>query len=275
MRRKNVMLARKFDAKRLSTWPTPHILQPKINGRRALAYFDGSGNVSLRSSEDHSISSLPSLIASLESLKLSNLTLDGELYNPSWSLQRLASVVSPTIRTHPAEHEVRYYCFDVLTDEPQFLRTASLGRLLSRATPAIVPVTSVLSSNIDENLKLFLASGYEGIIIRHHGGFYQPLRSDWMMKLKPRLCDSFPITDFEEEHTQFGEPKNSLGAFELRAHNGQLFKVGTGFTRQQRDDLWQADPSYLLLLRAKIFYQELSDRGVPIFPVFISLEEPV
>jgi len=275
MRRKNVMLASKFNAKRLATWPTPHILQPKINGRRALAYFDGSGRVSLRSSEDHSISSLPTLIASLESLNLSNITLDGELYNKQLSLQRISAIVSPTTRIHPDEALIRYYCFDVINDQPQFLRIAALSALLQRANEQIVHVSSVISGNLNENLALFLGCGYEGIIIRHTNGIYQPLRSTYMMKLKLRTSGSFPIVDFYEELTQYGEPKNSLGSFELRAPNGQLFKVGTGFTRQQRDDFWQMDASYILLLKARILYQELSDRGVPIFPVFVAAEEPV
>ena len=271
IRRKNVMLAAKFDAKKLAKWPQPYILQPKINGRRALVYFNSAGVPTIKSSEDHPITSLPSLSAALGRLSLKNVTLDGELYNPDWTFQKLCSVVGRTNSLHLEHNQVCFYCFDVINDQMQFLRIASLGRLLHPDEYSIKMVPSHLSTDIDSELKLFLANGFEGIIIRNTRGFYQPLRSDCMMKLKPRLIASFPVVDWEEEISQYGEPKNSLGAFWLRAENGETFKVGTGFTRDQRDEFWQGDPLRLLQCRATIYYQELSERGVPIFPVFIKL----
>jgi len=272
IRRKNVMLAAKFDSKRLAKWPQPYILQPKINGRRALVYFNSAGVPTIKSSEDHVITSLPSLSYALELLDLRSVTLDGELYNPAWSFQRLCSVVGRTNNLHPDQNQVCFYCFDiVVSDTTQEDRLRVLNKLFGLTPSNVVIVNSVRDTDIQGALDYYVSEGFEGVIIRHKDGLYQPLRSTFMMKLKPRLQDSFPVVDWEEEKTQYGEPKNSLGAFWLRAKNGETFKVGTGFTRAQRDEYWQGDPLRLLQCRAEIYYQELSERGVPIFPVFIRL----
>ena len=271
MRRTGVMLARPFDAKRLAKWPKPYILQPKINGRRAIAVFDGLGYCFLRSSEGHLIKSLPTLVKSMESLGLENVTLDGELYVHGWTKQEIDRVVGRSVTIHKREAEMQYHVFDLINGFPQSQRREMLYWLrLEQTSTGVIPVPSVDADSLEEDLEHWLAAGFEGLIIRRHDGFYQPCnvkaRSDYLMKLKPRKLGVFPIIGKLEEESIFKEPKDALGAF-LCSHEGQRFKVGTGFTRADRERFWENEfkcRNYL----AEILYQELSERGVPIFPVF-------
>jgi ATP-dependent DNA ligase len=273
MRRKGVMLARKFEPKRLEKWPMPVIVQPKINGRRALAVFGKLGKPMLLSSEGHIINSLPSLIDSLSRLGLSETILDGELYNHDWSFQKLCSVVGRTRDLHEEEAQVQYWAFDVKNEQPQENRLGLLNRWLSNWTDErIVRVQHELAyepADLDWCLDYYTTHGFEGIILRHIEGLYQELRSDWMMKLKPRKLDNFVIVGVTEEMSIYNEPKDALGALILRTNDGQTFKCGTGFTREQREEYWFGQN--VINHRAQIYYQELSDRGVPIFPVFRKL----
>jgi DNA ligase-1 len=158
----------------------------------------------------------------------------------------------------------------MVSDEEQFRRLASLGgiTIIAQQLPNFVKVPSYIGNDIESYLDNFIADGFEGIIIRHQRGLYEPLRSTYMMKLKVRKIARFIITGFEEAFSIHGEAKNELGAFWLKTETNEEFKVGSGFTQQQRDDFWQADPKDLLNHNCEIYYQELSERGVPIFPIF-------
>lgn len=277
MRRTGVMLARPFDAKRLAKWPTPYILQPKINGRRAVAVFDGLGYCFLRSSEGHLIKSLPTLVKSMESLGLKNVTLDGELYVHGWTKQEIDRVVGRTATIHAREAEMQYHVFDLINGFPQHQREDMLYHLrFEQVKAGIIPVPRVEDEDIEPALEHWLAAGYEGIIIRHKDGLYQPCnekaRSDYLMKLKPRKTIQVEIWAKLEEESIYKEPKDTLGAFVCAMPDSQQhFKVGTGFTREQREDYWNRKGMQGQLI--EILYQELSERGVPIFPVFKRLVE--
>ena len=66
--------------------------------------------------------------------------------------------------------------------------------------------------------------------------------------------------------------KCSLGALICRSGDDGTFNVGTGFTADQRSDLW-SNREKLIGKIAKVQYQHLtSGKGVPRFPVFISIE---
>lgn len=272
MRRTGVMLARPFDAKRLAKWPKPYILQPKINGRRARVIFSTLGNPIIMSSEGHIISSLPTLLEGLKSLGLKDMVLDGELYVHGWTKQEIDRIVGRSATVHEREAEMQFHCFDLINDLPQSQRESMLFWLsLERTTVGIIPVPSVEADSLEEDLEHWLTAGYEGIIIRHKDGLYQPCdqkaRSDYLMKLKPRKTMQVPIVGKLEEETIYKEPKDALGAFQCEMPGGQRFKVGSGFTRAQREDYWDVNFKCKRHL-AEIYYQELSERGVPIFPVF-------
>ena len=89
------------------------------------------------------------------------------------------------------------------------------------------------------------------------------------MKFKPKKSDYYVITGYQEEISIDGLPKGALGAIRCRANEGEEeFNVGTGFSADQRRELWQtrdALPGRIV----KVNYQHItSGRHVPRFPVF-------
>ena len=76
-----------------------------------------------------------------------------------------------------------------------------------------------------------------------------------------------------EEISKDGIPKQALGALICKGSDGTEFKVGTGFTRELRERLWER-VGLLKGKRAKISYQHLtSGKKVPRFPVFVEIIE--
>lgn len=135
----------------------------------------------------------------------------------------------------------------------------------------------------------WLSEGYEGAIVRDPLGPYKfgrsTLRQGWMLKLKTFHDAEAIVIGYEELlHNDNDATINELG-YQVRSSHGankyssgqlgalivkfgsEVFKIGTGFDREQRIRYWNNRED--LIDRLVTFkYQELSSYGVPRFPVF-------
>jgi len=283
MPRSGIMLCYPFDTKRLSKWQAPYILQPKLDGDRCRGCIDSQGNATLLSSEENEIISVPHINSALEALHLHNVEFDGELYIPGAPHEVIHGIVSRDVNLHEDSCLVEFHIFDLVTGESQVQRTNQLlGTIPFRKTGItfgplqIVPVSFV--STIDEIMRhqeSYAKDGYEGFVIRDACAPYVRRRSTQMMKFKPRKEDLYEIVGTAEEISQFGERKESLGAFICRGNDGTLFSVGSGslLTRDARQILWK-ERDNLVGRYARVKYQHLtSARGVPRFPVIVDVIE--
>ena len=116
-------------------------------------------------------------------------------------------------------------------------------------------------AGINYYLEQFMLQGFEGIIVRDKDAHYVRRRSTQMMKFKPRKGDVYQIVGLQEEVSIHGEKKGTLGAFFLRGNDDTVFKVGTGFTAEQRKEYYHPG---LVGKWAKILYQTKSKDGVPV-----------
>jgi len=272
------MLCYPFDEDRFTRWGNKGLAQPKLDGLRCRAIIDSAGEVILLSSEENEFTSVPHIKEQVKALGLKNWELDGELYVHGMPFQSLASIAKTKIGLHPDYRAMEYHVFDTVNNEVQRARIAALELLLKQ--PNICVVRTELVESLDTLEKCydeFVAQGYEGFIIRQLDAPYARKRSTSIMKCKPGRFDEYEVIGYQEERSIYGEPKGALGALVLRAAGGifagGVFNVGTGFTRQQRQDLWLKRDE-LKGCRCTVKYQELTvGREVPRFPVFISLVE--
>lgn len=276
-RRSGIMLCYPFEEQRLKKWGTPYIVQPKLDGDRCRALIDNEGNVTLLSSEEHVIKSVPHIEEALRRTGYRGIELDGELYTHGYSHQNLRSVISRTKNLHP-EHEVmEYHIFDLYGEEAQAHRLYALNRLTFESPLVQVPYQLAASlSEVLEALEEYREKGYEGIVVRNIQYPYLRKRSTGMMKFKPRKEDIYTIVGYEEEISIHGEPKNSLGALVLQSDLGHTFNVGSGsyLTRERREELWRIKESLVGRL-ASVKYQHLTDGRIPRFPVLFNILSPV
>ena len=114
--------------------------------------------------------------------------------------------------------------------------------------------------------------GYEGVMLRNPHGLYKQARattkSGDLLKVKRFIDAEFVVVGYAEEMTQHGEPKDSLGKLICTMPNGDIFGVGSGFTRAEREDWWQ-DPEKLIGMKAKVKYFNVGFKDVPRFPSFL------
>lgn len=274
MSRKGIMLCYPFEEHRLAKWPAA-IVQPKLDGDRCRAIFDGSGNVTLLTSEENEVQSVPHIKRSLEAMHLSHVELDGELYRHGMLHQDIRSIVGRTRNLSNDYGEVQYHVFDCVDQDFQIGRLQRVRNILADADASIHVVPFELAHNVEQIMQLMAdygEAGYEGIIVRHPFGQYTRKRTTQMMKFKPRKEDFYAIIGSEEEISIEGVPKGALGALVCKDDAGTTFRVGTGpaLTREARQSLW-AERSQLPGKVAHIKYQHLSNAHVPRFPVLVEI----
>jgi ATP-dependent DNA ligase len=279
--RSGIMLAQPFEEKRLAKWGQgPFIIQPKLDGDRCRAVIDGSGNVTLYSSEENIITSVPHINDQLQSLKLHDIEFDGELYVHDSPFEYIHSIVSRKVNQHYNSEVMQFHIFDVITTDPQVARLRAVSMLLEKDinihldSVSAVPWDYVVDlPSIMESMSKYRNSGYEGIILRHPHAPYVRKRSPFMMKFKPKKNDIYKIVGFQEEISIHGVPKNSLGALILQGDDTSTFAVGSGFDALQRAMYWKVKET-LIGKWCEVQYQHITTKNkVPRFPIFSQIRE--
>lgn len=176
---------------------------------------------------------------------------------------------------------------EMSNSKPAGLQTYSRLKLLNQK---LIPNEQELLTFEQETL----ANGYEGVMLRNPDGLYKfgrsTIKEGYLLKLK-RFQDSEALVIGAEElmhnaneatvdnlgHTkrssqQSGKiPGDTLGALLVRdVATGIEFSIGTGFTAQQRDELWQLHCSGTLVGKfAKYKHFPSGVKQAPRFPVFL------
>lgn len=268
---KGIMKCYPFEEKRLAKWRPPYIVQPKYDGFRCRVVPTEGGNL-LLSSEENVFYSVPHLNEMFNRLSL-GYELDGELYCHGMDFDSLSSIVSRTVNLHPDHKLIKFHCFDIINEFDQISRLLEIEKLRSLSDNLVVAPFWMCES-LDEIMRAYdeiIEAGFEGIIVRHLDAPYQRKRSTWVMKFKPKKEDEYEVIGFQEEFSVEGTPKNSLGALICKSGDGNIFNVGTGFSRDQRDYLWSIREE-LPSKTARLQYQHLtSGKKVPRFPVFMEI----
>ena len=142
----------------------------------------------------------------------------------------------------------------------------------------IIPLYPIVISDEDTFNKFekdILSKGGEGVMVRSLNGPYKfgrsTLREGFLVKWK-RFKDAEATIIGFEQLIQEGVPVNALGSFLVK--DKVEFSIGTGFTMEQRKDLWKARESLVgKLLKYKFF--EVGVKNAPRFPVFIGFRSEI
>lgn len=108
-----------------------------------------------------------------------------------------------------------------------------------------------------------MSLGFEGAMLKNLDSVYQPGRSDDLLKLKRFDTVDGRITDVQVHRKQ----KNMLGAV-LVDVDGVISKCGSGFTKQERLDLWETRSSIIGKM-IEMECQEKTPDGALRFPTFV------
>ena len=290
------MLAHSF-AKRKHNIDYPAIVQRKFDGVRCLVRYE-HGSITLLSRKGKEFPHLEHIKKDAQKHmgrygeRISGnqtadtprypheIVLDGELYSDTLTFQELVGLVRRvTLKEGNDEQMLEvslrvYDCIDLGTGE--ILREPDFKdryKIITEITNGAEYLSLVENVHVDSEREIhecqaqFVEEGYEGAMVRNLTGAYAiGKRSANLQKVKTFLDDEFEIVGFSEAKG------NDIGTviWVCKTPNGTEFSVRPRGTRESKRELFQNGNSYIGQ-QLTVRYQELTDEGVPRFPVGISI----
>jgi DNA ligase-1 len=272
------MLAHSYD-KRGKDIKFPCIVQRKFDGVRCTAKLNG--DVVLLSRKGKKFPHMEHLHPEIRVMIEGHgdaLIPDGELYSEELTFQRVVGLVKKeTLRGNDAEDmkKIKYRLYDcILPNDPDAVFTIRYQVIegLSKSLRHI-QLTENFIANSEEDIKRlhdqFVAEGYEGAIIRNLNGKYGVnKRSKDLQKYKHFQDEEYEVVGFEEGE---GRAAGTV-IWVCETQKGQTFRVRPRGTEGERRTWFESGDKYVggkLTVR----YQELTDDGIPRFPVGIAIRD--
>ena len=268
------MLANKYEpsvTKKRGGIVFPCFVQPKLDGLRCVVYLvDGLPVYQSRTGGIFTV--LHHLDSSVVEILSRNhtLVLDGELYTPQIPFEELAGIIKKKTLTETDKQKIlhiQYHVYDLVIPKLPFReRLLQMQQTILSTNLFVVPVSTYLANSVadfKEKFGEYVAQGFEGIMLRNTEGLYQEnYRSNDLMKYKEFFEAEYPIVDYKEAT---GRDVGTV-IWECETPEGRRFSVRPRGTQEARRE-WFCKAESLVGKQLTVIYQELSEMGVPRFPV--------
>ena len=281
----NVQLAEKYFDKPAVVEGKKFAITTKIDGGRIIALKE-NGQVLFFTRAGQKYEGLVDLEDEMSRLMPDNWCLDGEitlLVRGNLSSKEAYKETMKIVRTKDKEkHGIKMLVFDCMSAEdfkqqqcdlPYKRRRAVVEELFNVVDFRYFELLPLLyvgedTSKITEILEEEITNGEEGIMLNLWEAPYEFKRTNNLLKVKKMQTMDLEIIDFEEGE---GRLAGTLGAILVRYKNGNVVKVGSGFSDQLRKEIWQNRNSYLGVISEIQFFEETTnaDGGESLrFPIF-------
>lgn len=283
---KKPMLAETCEDK--STLKFPVLATPKLDGIRCLV-IDGQAL-------SRKFKPIPNHYIRTKISRECPEGLDGEVMIPNTPFNEISSAVM----SEEGKPDFKYYVFDYVTTDLKKPYTERMKELEALEVPdfvvKVLPRQIESLSELDALEEKFLSGGYEGVMVRSLHSPYKCGRSTvkegYLLKIKrfrdaeaeivgveERLHNENEATTDELGHKKRSShkanlvPSGMLGAFIVRdLTTGLTFSIGTGYTDEFRKEVWVNPTSYVGRI-VKYKYQEVGQKDLPRFPVFVGFRD--
>lgn len=261
----------------------PCYVQPKLDGVRCVCYLSQDGTRMFAQSRTgsyfesvgHITTELLGPFSAIPELGRA-VALDGELYTDSMPFEQLVGLVKKKkISTEDALklREISYHVYDIIdTNHPETTfqdRYHTLKRITETINSPFIKLVDTQIANTLEDFRWFFSTsvqeGYEGVMLRNTNGKYQcNYRSYDLQKYKEFFEAEYEICGFREAE---GRDRGTVvWLCRLPDESGSVFSVRPRGTLEMRR-LWFLKGDDYIGKQLTVIYQELSEMGVPRFPV--------
>lgn len=274
------MLANKYEPSNSTTSKKrmgivfPCFVQPKLDGLRCVVYLNRTGDNPIYQSRtggyfavlEHLNDSIMQLLS-----RNPNLILDGELYTTEIPFEELAGIIKKKKLTESDKQKIKcvqYHVYDLVMPSTTFQDRLSIIQQIipDELNSGVKKVATYLTDTEDmfrEKFGEYVEQGFEGIMLRNMMGFYREnYRSNDLMKYKEFFEAEYPIVDFREA---MGRDAGTV-VWECETPDGRRFSVRPRGTQEARRAWFNRGASFVGK-QLTVIYQELSEMGVPRFPV--------
>jgi len=249
----------------------PCDVQPKLDGVRCMAYWDGD-RVYLGTRAGKEWTVLDHIREELEMYLPKEMVLDGELYIHGVLFEDLSSW---TKKKYPETAKLEYHIFDMPLDaqginHPWSQRRLNLIKFFDTYKSQIRMLrlvdTYLNVKDMDAVLELedkCAFDGYEGCMVRNKNAKYifGATHETDIQKVKSSIDNEFKIVDFTHGVGKFS--KSVIWFCETK--KGVRFKVIPKTTQEKREVLFKEAKKYVGEW-LKVRFQNLTEDGVPRFP---------
>jgi DNA ligase-1 len=268
----NVQLAEKYFEKPERVEGREFALTTKIDGGRIIALKE-NGSVSFYTRAGQRDEGLVDLEKEMIDLLPDDSVFDGEitlLNDKGISSKEAYKQAMKITRKDGEKHGVKMKVFDWMPVSHWKAQYCPLSWNERRATLEILfkedpyvyfellPVlykgsdTSMITKFLDEAI----ANDQEGVMINICDAPYEFKRTANLLKVKKMQTMDLEIIGFEEGS---GKYKDTLGAILVRYKNGNIVKVGSGFTDWLRSEIWNNQNKYLGVVSEIQYFEETTN----------------
>lgn len=264
------MLAQSYD-KHHKKIKFPCWVQPKLDGMRMLAKKE-NGEILLWTRKGKPIETLKEIKSQLSPLLKEGEATDGEVYVHGWTFQRIISAIKKVSDDTPL---LEYHIYDAPHTSLLFE-----SRFKTRFQPKVIGEIGLNIKIVDTELcqdegefsaaeSRCIEAGYEGMMARNSFSPYKyKNRTFDLQKVKRFVDDEFEIIGGKDGSGR----ESGLIIFRCKTKSGLEFDVRPRGSQESRRDIFDNLSEYIgksLTVR----YQELTDDGVPRFPVGIAVRD--
>jgi len=248
----------------------PAFVQAKLDGVRSIFH-----NGILSSRMGKPFTGLEHITGELAAATAAGLILDGEVYSTTLPFQQFVGLVKKK-KFSAADLEqlkhVNLWVYDCVNDKPFEERLAMLKAFFAKHTFANVKLLPTEEAKSAADLKGFhdayVAKGYEGLIVRNKKGLYHVnTRSADLQKYKEFQDEEYEVVGFTE-----GDGHEKGLVIWTCETKGKKFNVRPRGTHEERAALFKEAASYVGK-KLTVRFQELTDDGIPRFPVGIAFRD--
>ena len=280
----NVQLAQKFFEKPEKVIGKHFAVTTKIDGGRIIALKE-NGVVTFYTRAGQKYEGLVDLEKEMQDLIPDNTCLDGEitiLDNKGIPSKEAYKKAMKITRSDGEKHGLKMLVFDAMTAEEfkkqdckfdYVTRRADAELMLTAAQFKYFELLPILYAGDDtarilELLDEAIANQEEGVMINICDAKYEFGRTWNLLKVKKMNTLDLEIVGYEEGS---GRLAGTLGAIHVRYKNGNIVKVGSGFTDELRALIWLEPSDFLGKIVEIQYFEETTnaDDGISLrFPVF-------
>lgn len=281
----SVQLANKYFDKPTYVEGKTFAITTKIDGGRIIALKE-NGQVSFFTRAGQKYEGLVDLEDEMSRLMPDNICLDGEitlLVRGNLSSKDAYKETMKIVRTKDKEkHGIKMLVFDAMSVSDFKTQTSSMTYIQRRQmldcmsafdTARYFELLPILyrgsdTGEITRILEEEISNGEEGIMINICDAPYEFKRTNGLLKVKKMQTMDLEIIGFEEGE---GRLAGKLGAVLVRYKNGNVVKVGSGFSDDLRVTIWANQSDYLGKIAEISYFEETTNAsgGTSLrFPIF-------
>lgn len=197
-----------------------------------------------------------------------DVVMEGELWMQRQSYEKISSITSQH-SPHNGWRKIRLMLFDLPEHGGTFNQRVSAMQQLVLTVDSdylgMIPQFRVTDQQqLMQRLNEIIEGGGEGLMLHHQSAYYVNGRSEKLLKLKLYRDAEATLIAYKAGKGKFS---GMLGSIKVRDDQGREFYIGSGFSKQQRE---QPPP---LHSRISYRYQGLTRSGLPRFPVFLRVRD--